>query len=109
MKGVKGSGGESWKARADSICSVCPASIFKGDEVHLVQGRVAHVSCHATDSRQREFNGFSIDLADVNLAKYSRDYREDEPTFVVRGKRNHERKCTECFMVHAGKPGDDCP
>ncbi|AHN84103.1 hypothetical protein GJ25_gp092 [Mycobacterium phage Hawkeye] len=115
-RGMKGSGGESWPARYDAICTVCPHSIFKGDEVHLVNGKVAHVTCHQLDGR-----GFSAseaeaeELASMNLGgiddrrlnnRHGKYYNQNEPSYRVTGRRNHERKCDACFMIHAG---EECP
>ncbi|ACI06540.1 hypothetical protein SEA_GIUSEPPE_81 [Mycobacterium phage Giuseppe] len=104
MRGVKGSGQGTWAARYDSVCSVCPHPIFKGDPVHKVHNKVAHEECHALDER----GGFGLDVSGIEQerldGRYGKGY-EDRPSYTVRGRRKHERKCSECFQIHAG----ECP
>lgn len=80
-----------FKAKYDGTCDVCSFAFEKGEFCHYVNGKASHSSCHAIDSDS------SFGYSDAQSV-------QREPSYVVTGKRNHERKC-ECGLTHAGECG----
>lgn len=81
----------SFKAKFPGKCSVCGEEYTIDAWLHYVGDRVAHDYCHAPPQYR--------DSEDV------REAERREPSYRVRGRRNHEKRCGTCHLIHAG----ECP
>lgn len=72
-------------------CQLCGEWVPKGSQAHYVGDKFAHNYCH------QEPNG----KAYIN-SREDFGYEPTEPTYTVKGLRNHEKKC-DCGITHAGE------
>jgi hypothetical protein len=77
-------------------CQLCGKWVERDTQAHFVNEKFAHDYCHE-DRDGRAFKHCPEKPEDFG-------YEKPEPTFVVRGRRNHEKSC-ECGLIHAG----ECP
>ena len=85
----------TFPAKYDGVCLLCGFGINKGEDVHYVNSKIAHGTCHDFASG----NSGSGSLHD-SVGQSS----EREPGYIHRGKRKPPR-CGECFLEHNG----ECP
>lgn len=79
----------SFQAKWPGRCGICNEEYKTGDWLHFVGvSTVAHDYCHSR-----------------NYEPPSCEERDRSQPFVVKGRRNHEKRCGTCGYTHAG----DCP
>lgn len=94
--------GAPFEAKYGGTCGICGLTVEKGETAHYVgpygSGVFAHEHCWLTE-------GPIGDEGDgVGGGKYVGE-RGNGAAYRVRGARNHEKRCSTCFLTHAG----ECP
>ncbi|PKQ59742.1 hypothetical protein B5566_02555 [Mycobacterium sp. MHSD3] len=84
----------SFQARYPGWCTGCDSPIHRGDECTYEASVVIHDRCNTTGST---FNRRDDD------AGFDCEPEEREPQPVITGRRNHQRHCPDCHLVHAGE------
>lgn len=78
----------SFQAQFPGRCNLCGDEYKSGDWLHYVGRTVAHDYCHGEP-----------------IYREHEEERDRSQPFIVKGRRNHEKRCSTCFLTHAG----DCP
>lgn len=76
-------------------CQLCFEWVPRDSQAHYVGDKIAHDYCHE-DRDGRAFKHATERPADFG-------YEKPEPTCVVKGRRNHEKSCADCGLIHAGE------
>ncbi|QNJ59307.1 hypothetical protein SEA_MRMIYAGI_94 [Mycobacterium phage MrMiyagi] len=97
---------KSFEAKYPGQCAMasCRKPIHKGEMVLFVNDRIAHERCcpigglgpyDPTPDLPGDWHGDT----DYEITRVEGDY-------IVTGRRNHEKPCKKCFLIHAG---EECP
>ena len=80
----------TFAAQYQGWCSGCNTKIRVGDEVEYNRRhRLVHVGCDVPAVGDDPFDP----PGDVRRS----------PEAIIRGRRNHQRRCADCHLVHAGE------